>query len=45
VKEAGFDFVEVNFCHGFLPNQFFSAVHNHRTMNMRHPEEANEIRP
>ncbi|MFC1957509.1 tRNA-dihydrouridine synthase [Chloroflexota bacterium] len=30
VKEAGFDFVEVNGCHVYLPCQFFSPAHNHR---------------
>jgi len=30
-KEAGFDFVELNSAHGYLINQFFSPIHNHRS--------------
>lgn len=31
MKEAGFDFVDFNLAHGYLPNQFFSPVYNQRT--------------
>jgi 2,4-dienoyl-CoA reductase-like NADH-dependent reductase (Old Yellow Enzyme family)/thioredoxin reductase len=31
IKEAGFDFVDFNLAHGYLPNQFFSPVYNQRT--------------
>lgn len=31
IKEARFDFVDFNLAHGYLPNQFFSPVYNHRT--------------
>lgn len=30
VREAGFDFIEYNFAHGYLPNQFFSPLYNRR---------------
>ncbi|MCJ7594316.1 MAG: FAD-dependent oxidoreductase [Desulfobacterales bacterium] len=31
IKEAGFDFVDFNLAHGYLPNQFFSPIYNLRT--------------
>jgi len=31
IKEAGFDFVDFNLAHGYLPNQFFSPLYNQRT--------------
>ncbi len=31
IKEAGFDFVDFNLAHGYLPNQFFSPLDNQRT--------------
>ena len=31
IREAGFDFVDFNLAHGYLPNQFFSPVYNQRT--------------
>lgn len=30
MKEAGFDFVDFNLAHGYLPNQFFSPLYNQR---------------
>jgi 2,4-dienoyl-CoA reductase-like NADH-dependent reductase (Old Yellow Enzyme family)/thioredoxin reductase len=30
IKEAGFDFVDFNLAHGYLPNQFFSPLFNRR---------------
>lgn len=30
IREAGFDFVDLNFAHSYLPNQFFSPIYNQR---------------
>ena len=31
IQEAGFDFVDFNLAHAYLPNQFFSPIYNRRT--------------